>query len=56
MSVTVSFGVATLHHEDAGSSLVNRADAALYLAKRTGRNRVCTEDDVAIPAPAAAHP
>lgn len=56
MPVTVSFGVATLHHEDAGSSLVNRADAALYLAKRTGRNRVCTEDDVAIPAPAAAHP
>ena len=39
--VTGSFGVA-VHPEDAadGETLLRRADAALYLAKRNGRNRV----------------
>lgn len=55
-SITVSFGVAMLHYKDDGSSLVNRADAALYLAKRTGRNRVCTEDDLALTVQAASSP
>ena len=43
--VTVSLGVATLQHsaansDDAIRQLVQDADAALYQAKRTGRNRV----------------
>lgn len=55
-AITVSFGVATLRCEDDGPSLVNRADEALYLAKRTGRNRVCTEDNLALPAEAPSDP
>ncbi|MCP4675669.1 MAG: diguanylate cyclase [Deltaproteobacteria bacterium] len=43
LQVTISMGVATfpahaLSHED----LVERADAALYTAKESGRNQVCT--------------
>lgn len=56
IAVTVSFGVAALHKDDDGASLAKRADEALYLAKRTGRNRVCTEDDLVAPSPTAAHP
>ncbi len=38
---TVSIGVATLPlHADSGETLLERADAALYQAKRTGRDRV----------------
>lgn len=55
-AITVSFGVAALRCEDDGPSLVNRADEALYLAKRTGRNRVCTEDDLTLPAEASSSP
>jgi len=40
MSVTASFGVAEhLPAEDIGA-VIERADAALYAAKRGGRNRV----------------
>ena len=39
--VTASFGVATLHQSP--DSLFPAADAALYEAKRTGRNRVAIE-------------
>jgi diguanylate cyclase (GGDEF)-like protein len=39
-SVTISVGVATLQPGDGVSSLFARADAALYRAKRAGRNRV----------------
>ena len=40
LRVTASFGVATLQAGDAGVDLVAAADAALYEAKRRGKNRV----------------
>lgn len=38
--VTVSFGVATCQAGESGAVLLERADEALYRAKRNGRNRV----------------
>ncbi len=46
--VTVSLGVAAGRENVIGSELLTQADAALYLAKRTGRNRVCTWQMVAV--------
>ncbi len=43
--VTVSIGVAALRKGDTGQSLIERADACLYAAKRHGRNRVMCEAD-----------
>jgi diguanylate cyclase len=43
--VTISVGVAMLHHDDGTQSLIERADACLYAAKRNGRNRVVSEAD-----------
>jgi diguanylate cyclase len=43
--ITVSVGVAALRPGDTVSSLIERADACLYAAKRTGRNRVISETD-----------
>lgn len=37
---TCSFGVASYRSEDTAETIVNRADTALYEAKRGGRNRV----------------
>ncbi|WP_339766649.1 GGDEF domain-containing protein [uncultured Paraglaciecola sp.] len=39
-SLTISVGVAQLTHPDTAESVLDRADAALYRAKRDGRNRV----------------
>jgi len=44
--VTVSIGVAELRKEDSVQSILHRADQALYRAKTSGRNRVCTEQDL----------
>jgi diguanylate cyclase (GGDEF)-like protein len=38
--VTVSGGVACLGPDETVASLLGRADAALYRAKRDGRNRI----------------
>jgi diguanylate cyclase len=44
--VTLSFGVAQAKPGDTEESLVKRADAALYLAKDSGRNNVKSEQDL----------
>ena len=41
--VTMSVGIAEYRPGEALDELVERADRALYMAKRTGRNRVLTE-------------
>ena len=43
--VTISIGVATVRKGDTMQSLIARADACLYAAKRNGRNRVICETD-----------
>jgi diguanylate cyclase (GGDEF)-like protein len=42
VTVTASFGVATLRPHDDARALMRRADLALYTAKSDGRNRVVT--------------
>lgn len=40
LNLTASLGVATLKGSDSADSLIKRADAAMYLAKKRGKNRV----------------
>jgi len=43
--ITISVGVALFRRDDTAQSLIGRADAGLYAAKRNGRNRVICETD-----------
>ena len=43
--VTISIGVSMLQPGDSQDTLIERADACLYAAKRNGRNRVICETD-----------
>jgi diguanylate cyclase (GGDEF)-like protein len=43
IALTVSIGVAELHAGEDATTLLSRADAALYLAKQDGRNRVACD-------------
>ena len=45
-TVTISAGVAEMHGEENTHNLIERADAALYTSKRTGRNRVTNAEPV----------
>ena len=42
--ITISIGVAQFQPSESVSTLLDRADAAMYRAKQQGRNRVCTQD------------
>jgi diguanylate cyclase len=44
--ITVSIGVAQFQGGETMGDLIERCDRALYLAKRTGRNRVVTETEL----------
>lgn len=52
--VTISTGVAAWQPGDTLASLIERADACLYVAKRRGRNRTVGETDPEIPRTPAA--
>lgn len=47
-SITASFGVAALQADERGDALLARADAALYRAKTSGRNRVVADPGQAV--------
>lgn len=44
--ITVSMGIAAVNSKDSIMTLLDRVDAALYLAKKMGRNNVKTEEDL----------
>jgi two-component system, cell cycle response regulator len=46
VSVTMSVGVKIVHGDETTDQLLAVADLALYMAKKTGRNRVCFSEDV----------
>jgi diguanylate cyclase len=46
--VTLSLGVSSLRRGEVSTYFIGRADAALYHAKRNGRNRVASEDECVV--------
>jgi diguanylate cyclase len=44
--ITVSIGVGQFQYGEAMADLIDRCDRALYLAKKTGRNRVVSENEL----------
>ncbi len=44
--VTMSMGVSSYHQDDSVSTIIERADKCLYLAKDQGRNRVMDEREI----------
>jgi diguanylate cyclase (GGDEF)-like protein len=46
LKVTASFGVASLEPNESKEHLLTRADKALYQAKGTGRNKVCSAQTI----------
>ena len=48
--IRMSFGVALYKKNEPCDELVRRADEALYAAKRTGRNKVVSQQEAALAA------
>lgn len=48
--ITISIGISEFGPDDTLSSLAIRADKAMYLAKQSGRDRICTQAELASPA------
>jgi diguanylate cyclase len=46
LRITVSIGVSIFQAGDTDKTLIDRADQALYIAKRTGKNRVVSENEL----------
>lgn len=53
--VTVSIGYCPLQPDDTPTALIDRADAALYWAKRNGRNRIASYDTLSASGALTAH-
>lgn len=47
LSITISMGVSTFNNGDSPMTVIERADRALYQAKKQGKNRVISELDLA---------
>ena len=46
LSITVSIGASSFHKNDSVTTVISRSDQALYQAKRTGKNRVVSEEEI----------